>query len=88
MARTKKAELIASVDLASGSDTTVLVFKAHRPMSPAEFDLFSAMVRAEQERSGVSIVCMPYSADVEIRKPETKPATKPATKKVAEKAGE
>ena len=80
MAKTKKAALVATVDPAPGIDKTVLVFNAVRPMSPAEFELLSNMVRAEQERAGVAIVCMPYSADLEIR--ETKP------KKVAEKAGE
>lgn len=49
----------------------VLVFKAKRPMRETEFKLLSELVRHEEEKAGVKIVLVPYSADlVEVKEVE------------------
>ncbi len=43
----------------------VLVFKAKEPLKPGQLKMLSEFIRKEQQRSGVNIVLMPYSFELE-----------------------
>jgi len=70
MARPRKekpaAEQVAGLDLANGSDQTVLVWKATRPMTEAEHQSLSAKLRYEARQTGLNIVLIPYSVEESI----------------------
>jgi len=42
-----------------------IIFKATRPLDKGEFELLSNMVKHEEEKTGVKIVLMPYSCELE-----------------------
>lgn len=42
-----------------------IIFKANRPLMENEFKLLSDLVKHEEEKTGLKIVLMPYSCEVE-----------------------
>jgi hypothetical protein len=42
----------------------VLVVKATKPLSKSEFELLSNLVKAEEAKTGIKVVLLPYSADL------------------------
>lgn len=62
MARTKKinAEKVEEVKI---GETTVLVWRATRPLSEAEHQQLSQKLRYESEQSGARIVLVPFSVE-------------------------
>jgi|GEM_PF-2343411 len=62
MARTKKinAEKVEEVKI---GETTVLVWRATRPLSEAEHEQLSEKLRYESEQSGARIVLVPFSVE-------------------------
>lgn len=51
--------------IAGGKD--ILVFKATRPLSESEHTQLSNKIRQEHEATGIKIVLMPYTCDLEER---------------------
>lgn len=64
MARTK-AKPVADKTLKNEQGETVLIWKATMPLSENEHEQLSAKLRYEQEKSGVKIILVPYSVEVE-----------------------
>ena len=42
----------------------VLVVKAAKPLSKSEFELLSSLVKAEEAKTGVKVVLLPYSVEL------------------------
>lgn len=76
MARKTKAAPIEGAEMKNEAEETVVLWKATMPLSVEEHQQLSAKLRHEQERSGVRILLVPFSADAEI---STEPAQEPAT---------
>jgi hypothetical protein len=68
MARKKQLKdttQITSVDTGNaGGDQTVLVFRATRPLMDAEHASVLKRLRAEEERTGVKVILVPYSVEM------------------------
>ncbi|MBP1992543.1 hypothetical protein [Paenibacillus eucommiae] len=64
---TKKniANKVDGVELKSTTGQTVLLWKATMPLSHEEHEQLSARLRYEHENSGVVIVLVPYSVEIE-----------------------
>ncbi len=43
----------------------VLIFKAKKPLTPNEFSTLSDYLKQEQEKTGLKIVLVPFSAELE-----------------------
>lgn len=43
-----------------------IIFKANRALMEDEFELLSNMVKSEELKTGLKIVLMPYSCEVEV----------------------
>jgi len=65
MAR-KNAKLVEGIQLENGQGQQVMVWKATIPLSVEEHEQLAAKLQMEQERSGVKIIFVPYSVDVEV----------------------
>lgn len=70
MARRKKevgpaAERVAGLDLSSGPDQTVMIWKATRAMTAKEHESLSAKLRHEAKETGANIVLVPFSVEAE-----------------------
>ncbi|WP_242842035.1 hypothetical protein [Ruminiclostridium cellobioparum] len=52
------------IDLSSGTDQTVLIFKANRPLTVQEHEELSHKLRYEEENTGLKIVLVPFLLDV------------------------
>lgn len=66
MAKKTQAAKIESVDLSNQASETVLLWKATRELSAEEHEQLSVKLRKEQEHSGIIIVLVPLSVDVEV----------------------
>jgi len=61
-----KTETKEAVELAGKTTANkVLVFKAKRPLTEEEHKQLSEKLRFEEEKSGVKIVLMPFSCEME-----------------------
>lgn len=65
MAKKTQAAKIEGVDLSNQASQTVLLWKATRELSAEEHEQLSIKLRQEQEHSGIKIVLVPLSVDVE-----------------------
>lgn len=65
MAKKTQAAKIEGVDLSNQASETVLLWKATRELSAEEHEQLSIKLRKEQEHSGIKIVLVPLSVDVE-----------------------
>lgn len=65
MAKKTQAAKIEGVDLSNQASETVLLWKATRELSAEEHEQLSIKLRQEQEHSGIKIVLVPLSVDVE-----------------------
>lgn len=54
---------------ATGTDSIVL-WKATRPLTQDEHEQLSQKLRHEQEQSGVKVILVPFSVEVEIKQDE------------------
>ncbi len=75
MARARKteglpAQPLEGVDLSIGSDKTVIVWKATRQLTVKEHESISAKLRFEAEATGLNILFVPFSVEVEADGPE------------------
>lgn len=55
---------VKGIDLSSGTDQTVLIFKANRPLTVQEHEELSHKLRYEEENTGLKIVLVPFLLDV------------------------
>lgn len=62
-AKKKTAEKVTSVDLATGESKTVLVYRATKPLTQAQFDLAASMLQNEHAKAGVAVVLIPFSVE-------------------------
>lgn len=60
----KEVEKVKEIEVEESKET-ILVFKATRPLDKGEFELLSNMVKHEEEKTGVKIVLMPYSCELD-----------------------
>ena len=44
---------------------TAIIFKANRPLMEEEFEVLSNLVKSEEAKTGLKIILMPYSTDLE-----------------------
>lgn len=65
MAKKTQAAKIEGVDLSNQASETVLLWKATRELSAEEHEQLSVKLRQELEHSGIKIVLVPLSVDVE-----------------------
>lgn len=64
MAAAKKKTKVQSVVADPVKQTeSVLVFQAKQPMTVRAFEAAAAMLRSEQEATGIKIVLIPYSVE-------------------------
>ena len=60
----KEVEKVKEIEVEESKET-ILVFKATRPLDKGEFKLLSDMIKHEEKKTGVKIVLMPYSCELE-----------------------
>ena len=60
----KEDKKIAEVTKVAETKDTTIIFKINRPVSGLEHESISKKIRAEEERSGVKIVLIPYTCDL------------------------
>jgi hypothetical protein len=65
MAR-KNAKQVESIHLQNSKGEQVMVWKATIPLSVEEHAQLATKLQMEQERSGVKIILVPYSVDVDM----------------------
>jgi hypothetical protein len=63
--KTKAIDEVEKVKEIEEGKETILVFKANKPLDKGEFKLLSEMIKHEEKKTGVKIVLMPYSCDLE-----------------------
>ncbi len=61
---TKEKTTMADITEVKHTDDTI-VFKVNKPVSKKRFELIDEMVRSQEKKSGLKIVLMPYSCDLE-----------------------
>lgn len=80
MAKKPQAKKIDGVELSTQAGETVLLWKATRELSTEEHEQLSEKLRLEQERSGLKIVLVPLSVDIDVTtQDEVEPVAEPAT---------
>ena len=65
MATKKQPQKITSVDLAAGDSKTVLIYRAAKPLTQAQFDLAASMLEKDHAKAGVAVVLIPASVEFE-----------------------
>lgn len=71
MSRGKKSDVLPAqpligVDISTNSDKTVIVWKATRPLTVKEHESISAKLRAEAKATGLNILFVPHSVEMEV----------------------
>lgn len=71
MARRKKevvdqAEQIQNIELSNSTERTVVLWKATRPLTVQEHEELSAKLKIEGEKTGLTIMLVPFSVEVGI----------------------
>ena len=66
MSRKPKVDKIDGHDLSTDNGKTVLLWKVNTPLSQSEHEQLSDRARFEEEKSGVRIILVPYSVEVEV----------------------
>lgn len=64
MSKKKAIQTVGDDPVIETTADKVLVYKASKAMSKAEFDLAADMLRGESEKTGIKITLMPYSVGV------------------------
>lgn len=62
MTRKKEAEKLVTVQAA----VPVIIWRANRPLNETQHDDLVRKLKAEEKRTGVEILLVPYSVDVEV----------------------
>ncbi|WP_375104640.1 hypothetical protein ACDZ28_10740 [Paenibacillus sp. RS8] len=78
MAKKLQATKIDGVEVSTLTGETVLLWKATRELSEVEHEQLSIKLKQEQEHSGIKIILVPLSVDVEVTEQTTvDPAAEP-----------
>lgn len=63
-----EADQVAEVKISDTTAKTVVLWKATRPLTVQEHEDLSAKIRSEEERTGLTILLVPFSVDAEIQR--------------------
>jgi len=58
-------EQVAGLDLATGESKTVLVYRATKPLTQAQFELAASMLKREHSKAGVAVLVIPFSVELQ-----------------------
>lgn len=61
-----EVEKVSEVNMASDGEQRLVIWKATRPLKKAEHEAISDRLRFEQGKTGVNIILMPYTCELNV----------------------